>query len=177
MFLNSFRPKQPLVVKNNLQGCPCLQCALVNRLSIYVIIVYCDTDMTLEYCHCLQDPSCTASCSATTGLHYQGLSLLSVSAFPIVAPINESLKLFLSATSYQGLSLLPFFLLPPSMTLTTASWFSFQESVRVSLNPPAQLSQSGSVLSLFLCIYLHSSASLGQFCPCCSASTCTFCAS
>ncbi len=56
--------------------------------------------MTLEYCHCLQDPSCTLSCSATTRLHYQGLSL---------SP-----------------PFLPFLLLPPSMTLYLADFFFLQ---------------------------------------------------
>ena len=61
--------------------------------------------------------------------------------------------------------------------LWACPFFGSVSSVPVSLNPPAQVSQSGSVPSLFLWIHLHSSASLGQFCLCCSVSTCTFYAS
>ena len=191
MFLNSFRPKQPLEVKNNLHDCPCLQCAIVNRLSQYYVI--CDTDMTLEHCHCLQDPSCTSSCSEKNRAPLPSCSEKNRAPLPgliFVLRVRLSfccpLNFFFLQLATRACLCYPFLFAAP-INDTTANWFSFQESggpvshgwakikVKVSslwVYEPA-LSLAQWFLSLLFCIHLHSSASLGQFCPCCSASTCT----
>ena len=122
-------------------------CICQSFVNLCQSIVCCGTDMTLEYCHCLQDPSCTLSCSATTRLHYQGLSL---------SP-----------------PFLPFLLLPPSMTLYLADFFFLQlqgSATRAYLCSPCLpfllLPPSMSHLNLFF-LQLQGSATRAYLCsPC-----------